>query len=88
MGQKKRTAGQGLKLLLIRDYLYNEASKEHPKNATQIQEFLKEHPEMFDEIEQKLRGEFMDNPIEMPMDTSIDSDDDDTELDDDDEFEL
>lgn len=43
MGQKKRTAGQGLKLLLIRDYLYNEASKEHPKNATQIQEFLKEH---------------------------------------------
>lgn len=37
MGQKKRTAGQGLKLLLIRDYLYNEASKEHPKNAKQIQ---------------------------------------------------
>ena len=43
MGQKKRTAGQGLKLLLIRDYLYNEASKEHPKNAKKIQEFLQEH---------------------------------------------
>lgn len=40
MGKKKRTAGQGLKLLLIRDYLYNEASKEHPKNANQIQKFL------------------------------------------------
>lgn len=43
MGQKKRTAGQGLKLLLIRDYLYNEASKERPKNANQIQAFLQEH---------------------------------------------
>ena len=43
MGQKKRTAGQGLRLLLIRDYLYNEASKEHPKNAKKIQEFLQEH---------------------------------------------
>lgn len=43
MGQKKRTAGQGLKLLLIRDYLYNEASKEHPKNAKQIQNFLQEY---------------------------------------------
>lgn len=43
MGQKKRTAGQGLKLLLIRDFLYNEASKEYPKNATQIQAFLQEH---------------------------------------------
>lgn len=43
MGKKKRTAGQGLKLLLIRDYLYNEASKEHPKNAKKIQEFLQEH---------------------------------------------
>lgn len=43
MGQKKRTAGQGLKLLLIRDYLYNEASKEHPKNAKQIQKFLQEY---------------------------------------------
>ena len=51
--------------------------------------FLKEHPEMFDEIEQKLRGEFMDNPIEMPMDTSIDdSEDDDSDALDDDEFEL
>ena len=43
MGQKKRTAGQGLKLLLIRDYLYNEASREHPKNANQIQKFLQEY---------------------------------------------
>ena len=43
MGKKKRTAGQGLKLLLIRDYLYNEASKEFPKNAKKIQEFLQEH---------------------------------------------
>lgn len=43
MGQKKRTAGQGLKLLLIRDYLYNEASREHPKNAKQIQNFLQEY---------------------------------------------
>lgn len=43
MGQKKRTAGQGLKLLLIRDYLYNEASREHPKNAKQIQTFLQEY---------------------------------------------
>lgn len=43
MGQKKRTAGQGLKLLLIRDYLYNEASIDRPKNAKQIQAFLKEY---------------------------------------------
>ena len=51
--------------------------------------FLKEHPEMFDEIEKKLRGEFMDNPMEMPMDTSIEDDEDMDENDlDDDEFEL
>lgn len=43
MGQKKRTAGQGLKLLLIRDYLYNEASKDYPKNAKHIQKFLQEY---------------------------------------------
>ena len=43
MGQKKRTAGQGLKLLLIRDYLYNEATKEHPKNSKHIQKYLEEH---------------------------------------------
>lgn len=43
MGQKRRTAGQGLKLLLIRDYLYNEASKDRPKNARQIQKFLQEY---------------------------------------------
>ena len=43
MGQKKRSAGQGLKLLLIRDFLYNEATKEHPKNANDIIDYLKEY---------------------------------------------
>lgn len=43
MGQKKRSPDQGLKLLLIRDYLYNEASAEHPKNSNDIQDFLKKH---------------------------------------------
>ena len=32
-----------MKLLLIRDYLYNEASKEKPKNADHIMEFLREN---------------------------------------------
>lgn len=39
----KRPKRQGLKLLLIRDYLYNEASKEKPKNADHIMEFLREN---------------------------------------------
>lgn len=39
----KRSKRQGLKLLLIREYIYNEASKEHPKNATHIRKFLKEN---------------------------------------------
>lgn len=43
MGQKKRSPGQGLKLLLIRDFLYNEATKEHPKNSKHIQKYLAEH---------------------------------------------
>ena len=43
MGQKKRSPDQGLKLLLIRDYLYKEASAEHPRNSKDIQAFLAEH---------------------------------------------
>ena len=43
MGQKKRSPGQGLKLLLIRDYLYNEETKEHPKNSKAIIAYLAEH---------------------------------------------
>ena len=43
MGQKKRSPDQGLKLLLIRDYLYKEASAEHPQNSKDIQEFLAKH---------------------------------------------
>lgn len=39
----KRSKRQGLKLLLIREYIYNEASKEHPKNATHIIKFLREN---------------------------------------------
>lgn len=41
--KSKRSKRQGLKLLLIRDYLYNEASKEFPKNSTHIIKFLKEN---------------------------------------------
>ena len=35
-----RSSGQGVKLLYIRDYLYAEANKEHPKKAKEIQTFL------------------------------------------------
>lgn len=35
-----RSSGQGVKLLYIRDYLYAEATREHPKNARHIKEFL------------------------------------------------
>lgn len=35
-----RSSGQGVKLLYIRDYLYAEATKEHPKKAKEIQTFL------------------------------------------------
>ena len=39
----RRSKRQGLKLLLIREYIYNEASKEHPRNATHIRKFLREN---------------------------------------------
>lgn len=35
-----RSSGQGVKLLYIRDYLYAHATKEHPKNARHIRDFL------------------------------------------------
>lgn len=35
-----RSSGQGVKLLYIRDYLYAEATKEHPKKAREIKDFL------------------------------------------------
>lgn len=35
-----RSSGQGVKLLYIRDYLHKYADKEHPKNATEICEYL------------------------------------------------
>ena len=35
-----RSSGQGVKLLYIRDFLYAHATKEHPKNARHIKEFL------------------------------------------------
>lgn len=38
----KRSKGQGLKLLLIRDFLFNEASREFPKDAEDIQAFLEQ----------------------------------------------
>lgn len=41
--KSKRSKRQGLKLLLIRDYLYNEASKDKPKNSEAIMEYLKEN---------------------------------------------
>lgn len=39
----RRSKRQGLKLLLIREYIYNEASKEKPKNASHIIKFLREN---------------------------------------------
>lgn len=35
-----RSSGQGVKLLYIRDYLYAHATKEHPKNAKHIVDYL------------------------------------------------
>lgn len=35
-----RSSGQGVKLLYIRDYLYKHATKEHPKNANAICDYL------------------------------------------------
>ncbi len=40
---KGRSSGQGVKLLLIRDYLYAHATKEHPKNSKQIIPFLNQN---------------------------------------------
>ena len=37
-----RSSGQGVKLLYIRDYLYAYATKEHPKNAKAIKDYLAE----------------------------------------------
>ncbi len=37
---KGRSAAQGIKLLLIRDYLHKYTDKEHPKNAKDIVEYL------------------------------------------------
>lgn len=35
-----RSSGQGVKLLIIRDYLRSHATKEHPKNAKAITKYL------------------------------------------------
>ena len=35
-----RSSGQGVKLLYIRDYLHKHTNKEHPKNATEISDYL------------------------------------------------
>lgn len=35
-----RSSGQGVKLLIIRDYLRSHATKEHPKNAKDITKHL------------------------------------------------
>ena len=41
MAQRQgRSSGQGVKLLYIRDYLYKHATKEHPKNANAICDYL------------------------------------------------
>ena len=51
--------------------------------------YLKEHPEMFDELEQKIRAELMANPNEIPMDMEEAPDEEeDEETLDDDEFEM
>ena len=50
--------------------------------------FLKENPDIFDEIDEKLRAEFLANPNELPLDViqGVSEDDDSDDLDD--EFEL
>ena len=53
--------------------------------------YLKEHPEMFDELEQKIRAELLANPNEIPMDMEEAPDEDELEDEenlDDDEFEM
>ena len=37
---KGRSPNQGVKLLYIRDYLHKQTNKEHPKNATEISDYL------------------------------------------------
>ena len=37
---KGRSSNQGVKLLYIRDYLRKYTNKEHPKNATEISDYL------------------------------------------------
>ena len=48
--------------------------------------YLKEHPELFEELEKQLRSELLANPDEVPMD-SVEAEDDEDDLDTD-EFEL
>ena len=53
--------------------------------------YLKEHPDLFDLLEKKIREEFLANPNEVPIDMEEGESEDDEELDEsslDDEFEL
>ena len=88
--------GELLDLAVERDFIrkagafYSYEGERIGQGRDNARKFLKEHPEIFDEIEKKLRGEFMANPGEIPMDTSIedDIDEDDDETLDEDEFEI
>jgi len=88
--------GELLDLAVERDFIrkagafYSYEGERIGQGRDNARKFLKEHPEIFDEIEQKLRGEFMSNPGEIPMDTSIEDeiDDEDDETLDEDEFEI
>ena len=37
---KGRSSNQGVHLLYIRDYLHKHTNKEHPKNATEMSDYL------------------------------------------------
>jgi len=50
--------------------------------------FLKENPDIFDAIDEKLRAEFLANPNELPLDVIQGVSEDDSDDLDDDEFEL
>ena len=52
--------------------------------------YLKEHPDLFDELEKKIREELLSHPNEIPMDMEepVDDEDEDDENLDDEEFEL
>ena len=72
---------------------YSYGSERIGQGRDNARKYLKEHPEMFDEIEKKIRSEFLSNPGEIPMDLSAEEEVDD--LDDlenasmdEDEFEL